>query len=80
MVDQLLDDSRVLGEIVDEMLESAALAADPSRGEPLDPGALAAEVVASMDVLATAAGVSLTSESQGHVQGSRDPAAPCGGR
>ena len=74
MVEQLLADSRVLGEIVDEMLESAALAADPSRGEPLDPGALAAEVVASMGVLATAAGVSLTGESTGNlrqVRGSR---------
>ncbi len=67
-VDQLLADSRVLGEIVDEMLESAALAADPSRGELLDPAALSAEVVASMGVLATAAGVSLTAESAGNVQ------------
>jgi len=69
MVDQLLADSRVLGEIVDEMLESAALAADPTRGEPFDPGALCAEVVAPMEVLATAAGVSLTAESpQGYAQ------------
>jgi signal transduction histidine kinase len=73
MVDQLLDDSRVLGEIVDEMLESAALAADPSRGELLDPGALSAEVALSMRVLATGAGVTLTSTPSGHqqVRGSR---------
>jgi two-component system OmpR family sensor kinase len=72
-VEQLLADSRVLGEIVDEMLESAALAADASRGEPLDPAALSAEVVASMGVLATAAGVTLTGESVGtaQVRGSR---------
>jgi len=73
MVDQLLDDSRVLGEIVDEMLESAALAADPSRGEPLDPGGLASEVVASMAVLASQAGVSLDAAPSGQqqVRGSR---------
>jgi signal transduction histidine kinase len=73
MVDQLLADSRVLGEIVDEMLESAALAADPSRGELLDPGELAAEVVASLNVLAARAGVTLQ-ESTGNlrqVRGSR---------
>jgi two-component system OmpR family sensor kinase len=73
MVDQLLDDSRVLGEIVDEMLESAALGADPSRGELLDPGELAADVVASMDVLAAQAGVSLAAVGAGgtRVRGSR---------
>lgn len=59
MVDQLLDDSRVLGEIVDEMLESSALAADPRRGEPLDPAELAVEVAASLQVLAVGAGVAL---------------------
>lgn len=59
MVEQLLDDSRVLSEIVDEMLESAALSSDPSRGDQLDLGMLAAEVAASMQVLATGAGVSL---------------------
>ena len=73
MVDQLLDDSRVLGEIVDEMLESASLAADPSRGELLDPGQLAAEVVASMNVLAAQAGLSLCAETRSgrQVRGSR---------
>ncbi len=58
-VDQLLDDSRVLGEIVDEMLESAALAADPGRGEPVAVDELAEEVVAAMGILATKADVSL---------------------
>ena len=73
MVDQLLDDSRVLGEIVDEMLESAALAADPSRGELLDLGELAAEVVAGMAVLANRAGVELAVAAGGSlwVRGSR---------
>ncbi|MGS0685388.1 sensor histidine kinase [Nakamurella sp. GG22] len=61
-VDQLLDDSRVLGEIVDEMLESAALAADPGRGEPVDVDDIAREVVAAMDILADKADVSLEVE------------------
>ncbi len=60
VVDQLLDDSRVLGEIVDEMLESAALGGDPRRGEPLSSAELVQEAAASMQVLAGAAGVSLT--------------------
>jgi two-component system, OmpR family, sensor kinase len=75
MVDQLLDDSRVLSEIVDEMLESAALGADPSRGEPLDAGELAEDVVASMSVLAARAGVSLRVDpierSTARIRGSR---------
>lgn len=58
-VDQLLDDSRVLGEIVDEMLESAALAADPGRGEPVAVDDIAEEVVAAMDILAGKADVTL---------------------
>ena len=73
MMDQLLDDSRVLGEIVDEMLESAALAADHSRGETLNPGEVAGEVAASMHVLADAAGVSLAvvDRADREVRGSR---------
>ena len=55
VVDQLLDDSRVLGEIVDEMLESAALGGDPRRGEPLSSAELVQEAAASMQVLADAA-------------------------
>lgn len=72
-VDQLLSDSRALGEIVDEMLESAALAADPRRGEPLDVAEVAGEVVASMQVLAAGAGVSLVLTSSGdrQIRGSR---------
>ncbi len=72
-VDQLLADSRVLGEIVDEMLESAALAADPERGEPLDLVDVASDVVAGMQVLATEAGVTLTLAPSGpmQVRGSR---------
>lgn len=62
VVDQLLDDSRVLGEIVDEMLESAALAGDPRRGEPLSSAELVMDSAASMQVLAGEAKVSLAVE------------------
>ncbi len=72
-VDQLVKDSRVLGEIVDEMLESAALGTDPQRGETLDIGEVAADVVDSMLALAAEAGVALTITSRGdrQVRGSR---------
>lgn len=62
VVDQLLDDSRVLGEIVDEMLESAALAGDPRRGEPLSATDLVRESASGMQVLASEAGVELAVE------------------
>lgn len=73
MMDQILDDSRVLGEIVDEMLESAALATDPHRGERLNPAEVAAEVEASMQVLAAAAGITLVvvDQSDREIRGSR---------
>jgi two-component system OmpR family sensor kinase len=54
-----LADSRALGEIVEEMLISAQLAADPGTGELLDPGELVADTVTSMYVLAADAGVTL---------------------
>jgi signal transduction histidine kinase len=47
-----LDDSRVLGEIVDELLASAQLAVDPSHGEPIEIEPLLSEVARSMSVLA----------------------------
>ena len=59
MVDQLLDDSRVLAEIVEELLASASLTEDPSRAEPVDTADLLTDVAASMAVLAQAAGVEL---------------------
>ncbi len=72
-VDQLLADSRVLGEIVDEMLESAALGTNLERGEPLDLVEVAADVVTGMQVLATEAGTTLTLAAAGplQVRGSR---------
>ena len=71
VVDQLLDDSRVLGEIVDEMLESAALAGDPRRGEPLSAADLVQESAASMQVLASEAGVSLAVQTPGELPNPR---------
>ncbi len=59
---QLLADSRVLGEIVEELLASAQLSQDPARGETFAAAALLAEVVASAAVLATDSGVELTAD------------------
>jgi hypothetical protein len=58
-VDQLLADSRALGEIVEEMLISAQLVVDPGTGELLDPGELIADTVTSMSVLAEEGRVTL---------------------
>lgn len=56
---QLLDDSRTLGEIVDELLASAQLSEDPARGEPIGVRELLQEVAASMGVLADQRAVGL---------------------
>jgi signal transduction histidine kinase len=57
---QLLDDSRTMGEIVDELLASAQLSAEPGRGESVDVRDLLSEVVGSMAVLADQRSVTLT--------------------
>ena len=57
---QLLEDSRGLSEIVDELLASAQLAGDPTAGEPLEVGQLLDEVAGSMSVLAEGRGVRLS--------------------
>ncbi len=57
---QLIEDSRVLGEIVDELLASAQLTADPARGEPVELRELLAQVAGSLTVLADARAVRLT--------------------
>lgn len=54
---QLLDDSRVLREIVDELLASAALTGDPSAGEPIALGPLLSDIAMSLDDLARQGGV-----------------------
>lgn len=56
---QLLDDSRVLREIVDELLASAALTGDPSGGEPVAVHALLSEVAGALGDLAEQGGVRL---------------------
>lgn len=65
LADQLLADSRVLGQIVDEMLLSAELASDRKTGELLDPDDLATDIVTSMSVLAAETGVTLSVLAQG---------------
>jgi len=59
LADQLLADSRAVGEIVEEMLISAQLTVDPGTVELLDTAELIADTVTSMSVLAAEAGVSL---------------------
>src|SRR6478609_490221 len=60
----LLANSRVLGEIVDEMPVSAQLATDPGAGELIDPADLATDIVTSMNVLGADAGVTLRAVAQ----------------
>jgi two-component system OmpR family sensor kinase len=57
--EQLLDDSRMLGEIIDELLVSAQLSSDPQLGESIHLREIAADAVATMDVLARESNVSL---------------------
>lgn len=64
LADQLLADSRVLGEIVEEMLLSAQLAADPGAGELIDPADLVTDIVTSMNVLAADTGITLRAVAQ----------------
>jgi two-component system OmpR family sensor kinase len=73
IAEQLLDDSRVLAEIVDELLLSASLTVHPDLAQNLDPADLLADVAASMQVLADDSGVRLrTNAARGlHVRGSR---------
>ncbi len=55
----LLDDSRVLADIVEELLESAQLAAGATQGEPVDLNNLVDQVATSMRALAESAGIHL---------------------
>jgi two-component system OmpR family sensor kinase len=57
---QLVRGTRQLGDIVDEMLVSAQLRADPERLEPVDLGGIAAEVVEADRARAIAHGVTLS--------------------
>ena len=72
-VEQLLADSRVLADIVDELLESAQFSQSPDRAEIIAVKTLLEDVAASMRVLADGAGVALTTTSPDglHISGSR---------
>lgn len=61
-VDLLVADARVLGEIVEELLASAQLTADPRHGELVDLAELVTTVAASMGVLADTSGVTLVTD------------------
>ena len=56
----LLADARAMSEVLNDLLLSAQLRADPRVGSTVDVGALVAEVVAADQVRAERAGVSLT--------------------
>jgi two-component system OmpR family sensor kinase len=73
LIDRLLNDSRVLGDIVEELLDSAAFPAQPRTGELFDAADVAAEVATSLHDLAAGAGLGLHAEARGGapVRGSR---------
>lgn len=64
-IELLVSDARVLGEIVEELLESAQLTADRRHGEPVDLAGLVTAVAASMTALAGTAGITLTTDLAG---------------
>ncbi|HEX3005793.1 MAG TPA: HAMP domain-containing sensor histidine kinase [Angustibacter sp.] len=59
-LDRLVRDAQSLGEVVTDLLLAAELEHAPQRGEPVDVGAVAREVVASLSVLADEREVALT--------------------
>ena len=75
LVDQLLADSRALGDIVEEMLTSAELSTDRGPGELVDPRELVTDIVASMSVLAADADVTLHAVADGRRMVRGSPAA-----
>lgn len=60
IAEQLLADSRVLGEIVEELVDSAQLQTAPTAFEDFDVAPFLADIVSSLIVLADDAGVTLT--------------------
>ena len=52
VAEQLLGDSRMLSEIIDELLVSAQLSADPGRGEIIDARKVVDEALTTMRLLA----------------------------
>jgi two-component system OmpR family sensor kinase len=61
-LDQLVEDSSALGEVVSDLLLSAQLQGEDVSGEPVDLGSLATTVVNSLALLAAESGVQLSAE------------------
>ncbi|GGM48229.1 sensor histidine kinase [Dactylosporangium sucinum] len=59
---ELVADTRILGEVVEDLLLSAELSHRPAHGVPVDAGGLAREVVASVEPYAAAQHVTLRAE------------------
>ncbi|WP_083784489.1 cell wall metabolism sensor histidine kinase WalK [Janibacter sp. HTCC2649] len=64
-VDQLVDDTRAMGEVVSDLLLSAQLEHAPIAAESVDLTALAAEVVQSLEAYAVSQSVTLSSQLPG---------------
>ena len=60
--DQLVADTRALGEVVEDLLLSAELTARPAAGTVVDFGALVQSVVASLHAIADQRGISLVAD------------------
>src|SRR6478735_7503828 len=69
VAEDLLGDSRMLAEIIDELLVSAQLSADPGQGETVDVGVVILEAIATMSVLADEAQINIRNDTTlGHEQ------------
>lgn len=74
VAEQLLGDSRMLSEIIDELLVSAQLSADPGRGEIIDARQVVDEALTTMRLLAEQSGINLPEDPEAGdvaVRGSR---------
>jgi signal transduction histidine kinase len=61
-LDQLVEDSSALGEVISDLLLSAQLQSEDVSGEPVDLGSLATTVVNSLALLAADSGVHLSAD------------------
>lgn len=68
VAEELLSDSRMLGEIIDELLVSAQLSADPERAEIIDAREVVADALRTMRLLADQSQVELRDESSDNGQ------------
>jgi two-component system OmpR family sensor kinase len=67
VAEELLGDSRMLGEIIDELLVSAQLSADPARADIIDTREVVADALGTMRLLAEQSQVDLRDDSGGEV-------------